>query len=200
MPATFMIGFSFGIGALLSTQYPNRYMREWVRGSGDVTIEEGGERLVFFVVPAISIDVSPVQWLRIQSSSEVGWAPNTITVRGDDRSDSRSFNLNRYSEVVTANFEYPVNEGKTTNIFFGAGPGIHRVSFEDHAVTHPGFRAQLGMGLLERKIRADGVVVFDYVRASSERQHMWLDGQATRFVLDYTSIHLNAVLHFNLVP
>jgi hypothetical protein len=195
-----MIGFGVGIGAFLSPGDANRYMQDWTREAGPgLYIESGSGRLFLLLLPLVSIDVTPLPWLRLQSISEVAIGPETITLNGERR-DSRSFSFVRYSETLVANVEYPVDEARANRIFFGLGPAIHRLRFEEHRATTPGFRAQLGLGLLEDKVRAEGLIAFDYARARSERRHTWLDGEEGRFVLDYTSLHHDAIIHFNVVP
>lgn len=198
-----MLGFGYGFGVFLNASDPNRAMRDWARsvpGAVGVANDEG--EFLLMQVPTLSIDVGLTPWLRLQSSSEfaIGGADVTVLNAEGDIVATRGFAFGRFSEIVVANLEYPVNEAKTTNIFVGAGPGIHYMKFTEHDVTTVGFRAQLGMGLLQKAVRADGVIGFDYVRAVAEKEHEWSNGQVGRFVLDFTSLHLSAIIHFNVVP
>jgi len=198
-----MLGLGFGFGVFLAASDPNRYMRDWIRSvPGAVGIVDGSDEFVFLGLPLLSVDVGLLPWLRLQSSTEFGMGLNSVTLANEagDEVATRGFSFGRFSEIVVANLEYPVNLAKTTQIFVGAGPGIHHLRFENHQATTAGFRAQLGIGLLQTKVRADGVIGFDYVRVPSKVEQAWSNGQVGRFVLDYTSLHLSAIIHFNVVP
>jgi hypothetical protein len=195
-----MAGFGFGFGLFLASRDPDRYMLDEVRRGVDyVVAEQGPTGLVLNYVPSISLDLSPSPWLRLQSSTEIGYGPKIVTIAGA-REEARLYQFVRFTEVGLVNLELPVNERKTAHAFFGVGVGIHHLDFEEHSVTTPGYRAQLGFGLLQQKVRVDGVVVVDYVRGTSERERTWLTGETGPFVLDYTSVHVDAVVRFNLVP
>jgi hypothetical protein len=194
-----MIGGGAGMGLFVSTRDPNRYMTEWAREGADfVVVAQGTQQLILHYIPQISVDFAPTPWLRIQSSSEIGYGPKVVAVTGG-RDEAYVFEFVRFSEVAMLNLELPVNERGTTHVFLGGGAGIHHLDFEEHSVTAPGFRAQLGVGLLQEMLRVDGVIAVDYVRAESKRDHTWRSGESGAFVLDYTSVHLDAVLHFNVV-
>jgi len=195
----FMIGGGGGMGLFAAARDPNRYMTEWARVGADfIVLEQGTQEFVLHYIPQISIDFAPTPWLRFQSSSEIGYGPKVVAVTGG-RDESHVFEFVRFSEILLANLELPVNERGTTHAFLGGGACIHHLDFEEHSVTVPGFRAQLGIGLLQEKLRVDGVVAFDYVRGESKRIHTWSSGETGPFVLDYTSVHVDAVVHFNLV-
>jgi len=198
-----MLGFGLGFGVFLAPSDPNRYMRDWVRrappGFEPVSAEE--PEFVLHYLPILSVDVGPLPWLRLQATTELAIGFNGIFVQDQSGGEAigHEFYFTRFSEVVTANLEYPINVARTTNIFVGAGPGFHHMVFEEHSATTVGFRAQLGIGLLQEKVRADGVIGFDYVRARSDKDQAWFNGQEGRFMLDYTSLHLSAIIHFNVV-
>jgi hypothetical protein len=195
-----MAGFSLGFGLFLAARDPDRYMLDEARRGADfVVIEQGTAELVLHYIPAISLDFSPFPWLRLQSASEIAWGPKVVTVYGA-RQQTRLFEFVRFSEIGILNLELPVNERKTAQAFLGVGVGVHHLDFEEHSATAPGYRAQLGFGLLQDAVRVDGVVAVDYVRARSDRERTWLSGETGPFVLDYTSIHLDAVIRYNLVP
>lgn len=189
------------MGVFLKPRTANRYAKDWAHSlQGFVVVtEDGSEKFVFHYIPQFSLDFAPFPWLRLQSSSELGFGGATVRVYGD-REGSRTFLFVRMSEVVVANLEVPANAAGTTHAFFGAGAGAHYLSLDQHTAFVPGFRAQLGFGILQQQVRVDGVAVFDYVRGSSKRDETWHDGRTTPLELDYTSIHLNAVLHYNVVP
>jgi hypothetical protein len=132
----------------------------------------------------------------VDQADRLGGDP--VTVYGD-REGSRTFTFSRISETLVANLEVPANAAGTFHAFLGAGAGIHYLTFDQHTAVVPGFRAQLGMGVLQQQIRVDGLLGFDYVRGKSERDQTWLNGETTTFELDYTSVHLSAVLHYNVL-
>jgi hypothetical protein len=196
----FMVGGGGGAGLFLAARDPNRYMSEWARRGADfVVLGQGTEAFVLHYIPIISIDFAPISLLRLQSASEIAYGPKVVAVSGG-RDDSRLFEFVRFSEILIANFELPINDNQSTHIFLGGGAGIHHLDFEEHSATLVGYRAQLGVGLLQQKLRVDGLVAVDIVRGESERQQTWASGETGAFLLDYTSIHADAVLHFNLVP
>lgn len=152
-----------------------------------------------------SLDVSPLPWLRLQSASEVAFAGRSVRLFRDPDSDTddgleRSFAFYRISETLVGNFEVSVNEQETLRVFLGGGGGVHHVVFEEHSALMPGGRIQLGFSLLQELLRADAVLAFDYVRGESDRVQTWRDGTSSPFILDFSSLHLDAVLHYNLVP
>jgi hypothetical protein len=195
-----MVGAGAGIGIFLKPRDPNRYTKAWAQALGPFVdvVEDGSEKFLLHYIPQFSLDFAPFSWLRLQSSSEIAAGGATVNVDGN-RNGSRTFVFVRMSEVVVVNLEVPVNAARTTRAFFGAGGGAHYVTFEQHQALVPGFRGQLGFAILQQQVRVDGVLAFDYVRGSSERNQTWLDGRTTTFELDYTSIHLNAVLHYNVL-
>jgi hypothetical protein len=195
----FMMGLGGGAGLFVSARHPNRYMTDWaMRGSDYVVLQQGTQEFVLHYIPQISLDLMPVRWFRLQSSSEIGYGPKAVVVSGG-RDSSHLFEFVRFSEVVVANFELPVNTLGTTHGFLGVGGGVHYLDFEEHSAVVPGFRAQLGIGLLQEKLRVDGVIAVDYARGESDRTQTWNSGETGPFVLDYTSVHVDAVLHFNVV-
>lgn len=194
-----MVGFGFGFGLFLAPRDPDRYMLDEARREvGFYVNDEGATGFVLHYVPSVSVDFSPFPWLRLQSSSELAWGPKVVSIAGAPEK-ARLYQFVRASELGLVNLELPVNEKRTVQGFFGAGAGVHHLDFEEHSVTTPGYRAQLGFGLLEKSVRVDGVVVFDYARARSKRDRSWLSGETSAFVLDYTSLHVDAVVHFNIV-
>jgi len=198
-----MLGFGYGFGVFLNASDPERYIRDWARDvPGATGIAEGSGEFLLMHIPTLSIDVGLFPWLRLQSLSEFAVGVTDVTVVNPEGEpvSTRGFAYGRFSEIVVANLEYPVNEAKTTHIFVGAGPGLHYMKFENYDATTVGFRAQLGMGLLEKAVRADGVIGFDYVRAVAREEHEWFNGQVSSFVLDFTSLHVSAIIHFNVVP
>jgi hypothetical protein len=195
-----MAGFSLGFGLFLDARDPNRYMLDEARRGADyVVLEQGMAELVLHYIPAISLDFAPFPWLRLQSLSEIAWGPKVVSIYGP-RAQTRLFEFVRFSEIGLVNLELGVNERKTAQAFFGVGIGVHHLDFEEHSATAPGYRAQLGFGLLQNTVRVDGVVAVDYVRARSGHEHTWLSGETGSFTLDYTSIHLDAIIRYNAVP
>jgi hypothetical protein len=197
----FMVGGGAGMGVFLKPRAANRYARDWAQSLGGFVIvaEDGSEKFLFHYIPQFSLDFAPFSWLRLQSSSELALGGATVRVYGD-REGSRTFLFSRMSEVVVANLEVPVNAAGTMHAFVGAGAGIHYLTLDRHTAFVPGFRAQLGFAVLEQQVRVDGLVTFDHVRGNSKRDQTWQDGRTTPLELDYTSIHLNAVLHYNVFP
>jgi hypothetical protein len=196
-----MVGAGAGLGVFLKPRNANRYVNDWAHSLGGYVLltEDGSNKFILHYMPQFSLDFAPFSWLRLQSSSELAFGGATVNFYGD-REGSRTFVFFRMSEVVIANLEVPANTAGTVHAFFGAGAGVHYLTLDRHTAFVPGFRAQLGFGILQQLIRADGVVAFDYVRGNSKRDQTWRDGRTTPFELDYTSLHLSAVFHYNVVP
>lgn len=201
-----MVGGGGALGIFWKPRDPERYMRESALALGpSVTIEPLTDRLVLDVVLLFSVDVAPFPWLRLQSLSELALASTTVHATRVDRNgnlvtEERTFGYTRFGETVLVNWELPVNDTKTMHAFLGGGAGIHYVTFEEHTGLVPGFRAQLGLGILQQVIRVDGVIGVDYVRGKSKLDQTWLDGRTTPFILDYSSVHLDAVVRYNAIP
>lgn len=197
-----MLGFGFGFGLFLNPSDPNRYVRDWAREAPAGVNPLGGTEFFVNYLPLVSIDVGLLPWLRLQAAGEFAFSTLNVTLANENAEivEERTFGFARLSAVFTANLEYPINDARTTNIFVGAGPGVHYIKFEQLDATAPGFRAQLGIGLLQEKVRADGAISFDYARGVAQREHEWFNGQVGSFVVDYTSLIASAIIHFNIVP
>ncbi len=196
----FMLGFGAGFGLFFSPTDPNRYMTDWVTSRGDfVFLQEQAEKLVIFYLPEVSVNFSPTRFFRIQASSELGWGPKVAAV-ADSSGSTRLFQFIRVSEVGTVNLELPVDAARTRELFVGGGPALHYLKFEEQHATTLGFRVQLGLAILRAKLRVDGVVAFDYARARSDRLYHPPVGEPRSFELDYTSLHVDGLVHFDVIP
>jgi len=197
--ATFTLGFGFGFGLFLSPTDVNRYMADWVTSRGDfVTLQEQAEKLLLFYLPVLSVDLLPVRFVRLQAASELGWGPKIAAVNNAS-ADTRLFQFIRMSEVLTANLELPIDTQGTMELFVGGGPSLSYLKFEEHHAATAGARVQLGFVLLQKTLRVDGLVAFDYIKAHSDRLYRPPARAPRPFELDYTSLHLDAVIHFDIV-
>jgi hypothetical protein len=201
-----MIGGGGGLGGLGNPRDPNRYIEEWVLSQTPlISLYPETDEVGLLFMLQVSLDLAPFPWLRLQSATELAYAGLSVQLFRDPDSDAdagleRSFGFYRISETLVGNLEVSVNEQETLRAFLGGGGGVHHVVFEEHSALMPGGRIQLGFSLLQERIRADAVLVLDFVRGESDRVQTWRHGQSGPFMLDFSSLHLDLVIHYNLVP
>ncbi len=176
------------MGVFLSPTDPNTYMTDWAREGADyVVVEQGTQRLILHFIPQLSIDWSPVSLLRVQSLSELGWGPKVVSVSGASEK-TRVFQFIRASELLLVNLELGIDAKRI--FYVGGGPALHWLKFEEHQGTTVGGRGQLGIAFKHGSLRVDGQVAYDYAVATAV---------LAPFELDYSSVHLDAIVHFELV-
>ncbi|MDD5309240.1 MAG: hypothetical protein PHU25_18150 [Deltaproteobacteria bacterium] len=182
----------------------NTYIEDYV-GSLSATTESGFSDMIMNIVPRVTLDFAPIEYVQIQAVGEVGWGPKIVSVVGGD---SESFNYMRYSVGGMVNGHIPVRDGRNS-VYLGAGVLYNWLSFEEFKASTPGYRGQVGFRFYLERFVPEVFVAFDYIRAETGKPMSVEkipnpDGTFTtvesskKMTLDYTSFLVGANFYFDL--
>jgi hypothetical protein len=196
------VGPGLGLG-FFNPSDVNQYMENWLDSQGSYSVQEGFSGMVLNVVPRISVSFAPIKYLQLQAVGELGWGPKIVMVQNGE---SEFFNFMRYSVGLMVNGHLPLGNDRYS-IYLGGGVLHHWMAFKDYDGSGLGYRGQLGIRFLGRRLIPELYVAFDYATASTG---MPLNaGKITRsdgsvamgpatgeMKLDYTGVTLGAIFYF----
>lgn len=191
-PKMFSIGLGLGFSFFNSPDIDDHMYDAIVARHGMFTTTSGSVSMFLGFAPALSLNVMPIRYLRIQAIGEVRWAPKIVSA---DDGATESFHYLRYSPGLIVNGYLPLGRGRIS-LFLGGGALYHFMRFEDYAADNIGARAQFGVRIGGKTLDVEVFAGYDYVSGESGRDMVY--GAGTFDFGDYSGF-LGVHMYINII-
>ena len=189
--------FLIGPGLSLGIFYPsevNNYMERWLDNQGTVVSKSGFTGMFINIVPRVTMEFLPIEYVGIEVLGELGWGPKIISIEGGD---SKIFSFVRYSVGGAVNGYIPLSGGRKA-IKLGVGGLFHHMSFEGFSTNTVGFRAQAGYRIYQRIFTPEIFAAFDYAKGDVGTPGGFTSNYPKN--LNFTGVIVGVNFYFNTTP